>query len=141
MHPSPRDLYTKRKSADAADTARRVEKHRMTDTSQAVVYTADEAPRKLNACSPTEAGAKIAAARKGRGMTLGKLADLVRVTPTHLCRVEHGERPSAELLDAIARVLDLDPAPLFCAWRIAPARAASFWDADRMREALAGGGA
>lgn len=111
----------------------------MNDTSQGAVSHAVAPPRKMNVCSPIDAGRVIRTAREHRNMGLAALADLVRCSPPHLSRVELGGKPSAELLDAIARVLDLDAAPLFCAWRIAPARAASFWDADRMREALAGG--
>ena len=50
--------------------------------------------------------------------------------------------PSEAFVWRLVNALDLDPAVLFCAFEIVPtAASSSFFDVERMREALANGGA
>ena len=49
-----------------------------------------------------------------RGLTLGKLGAMSGVSPSHLGRIERGERfPSARILRKIAKPLGIDEAELF----------------------------
>ncbi len=64
------------------------------------------------------------------------------VTVVFLAEVERGESGvGADIAERWAGVIGLDPAEVLCAFRVIPERAAAaFFDADRMRAALAGGG-
>ncbi len=55
---------------------------------------------------------KIAQARRDAGLTQEQLADLLRVTPRHIQRVEAGANLSLYALARIAGVLGLDPSRL-----------------------------
>ena len=58
-------------------------------------------------------GQNVRRAREAAGMSLEGMAMRVRLSPTHLMRVEAGERPvSIEELAALCDVLDVLPAQL-----------------------------
>lgn len=52
-------------------------------------------------------GAAIKAIREDRGFTLDELADLTGTTKPNLSRIEAGQWPRPELLEAIAKELDV----------------------------------
>jgi hypothetical protein len=87
-------------------------------------------------------GAMLRAARQRRGMSIAAVRDAAGLSVGHLSLVERGKSGiSPDALVAWATVLGLDPAVVLCAFRVVPERcAAAFFDPDRMRAALAGGG-
>lgn len=112
----------------------------MKGASQGDRYAADPPPRKVNGRRPAERAAATALkkAREGLGLSLEVLGERVERAASHLSGIETGRAtPSPELLDRLAVALELDPAPLFCAYRLVPERAAdTFFSVDRMRVAL-----
>lgn len=52
-------------------------------------------------------GSAIKSIRKDRGFTLDELADEAGTTPANLSRIEGGQWPRPELLEALAKVLDV----------------------------------
>lgn len=90
-----------------------------------------------------DAGAMLRAARKRRGWTVRDLAVEIGVSHVHVSMVELGRCPvGADVLLAWAKALGMDTAEVCCAFRVVPEQAAErFFDPDRMRAALAGGGA
>jgi transcriptional regulator with XRE-family HTH domain len=70
------------------------------------------------------------------------LADKVGCSHVFLGDVAHGKNVvSASLAERLSAALNLDLAVILCAFRVVPEHAAAaFFDVDRMRAALAGGG-
>ena len=144
--------FISRKSADAVSPARRSERLRMHETSQAQFSPAGAPPRKKNvrpvgrpARSPdilAAAGAMIRERRESQGKSLRQLADLTERSHGYIGDVERGKCSICfDLATRLAVVLDLDLAEILCAFRVVPEHAAAaFFDVDRMRAALAGGG-
>ncbi len=59
-------------------------------------------------------GQLLRATRKGRKVSLGKLAEKVDIGVKHLGRIERGEKvPSFELIIALARELNASPSTFF----------------------------
>ena len=51
---------------------------------------------------------KIRKARKGKGLSQGELADLIKMNPNHLSRLETGKfQPSIEILKKLADALEV----------------------------------
>lgn len=89
------------------------------------------------------AGAKMRARRESLGLSIGDVSRrLGGVTVVFLAYVERGESGvGADIAERWAHIIGLDPAEVLCAFRVVPERAAAaFYDPDRMRAALAGGG-
>ncbi len=89
------------------------------------------------------AGAMMRARREALTLSIGDVSRaLDGVTVVFLAEVERGESGvGADIAERWAGVIGLDPAEVLCAFRVIPERAAAaFFDADRMRAALAGGG-
>ena len=137
------------KSADAVSPARRSERLRMHETSQAQFSLAGAPPRKKNvrpvgARRPPEvlaaAGAMLRERRETARITLRGLAEKTGRSHVFLGAIERGESVvSVDLAARLAVVLDLDLAEILCAFRVVPEHAAArFFDVDRMRAALAG---
>jgi transcriptional regulator with XRE-family HTH domain len=59
-------------------------------------------------------GELVRAARKGRRLRIGQLAEKVNIGSKHLGRIENGEKqPSFELVVALAKALDVSPEIFF----------------------------
>lgn len=127
-------------------------KGRMNDTSQGAISPAAAPPRKMNfrpvgrpKRSPdvlAAAGALIRARREALGMSMRRLAERVDRSHGYIGDVERGDCTICfDLAGRFATALDLDLAVILCAFRVVPEHAAAaFFDVDRMRAALAGGG-
>lgn len=64
--------------------------------------------------SKLEFGRKIQRLRKNKDLTQEELADLLRISRTHMGHIEQGRKsPSMELLEKIARVLKVQVKDLF----------------------------
>lgn len=64
--------------------------------------------------SKLELGKKIQRLRKSKDRTQEELAELLRISRTHMGHVEQGRKsPSMELLEKIARVLEVSIRDLF----------------------------
>ena len=76
------------------------------------------------------------------GLRLEDVADRVNISIAYASEVERGKKcPSADVLVEWADFVGLDPAVVLCAFRVVPDDAAeAFFDVDRMRAALGGGG-
>ncbi len=61
----------------------------------------------------TRIGRSIACRRRQLGYSQQSLAELLDISPTHMCRIEAGTRPGLELLVALARILGLSLDELF----------------------------
>lgn len=87
------------------------------------------------------AGAMLRDRRAVLGLRLEDIAERVNISIAYASEVERGKKgPSADVIVAWAEAIDVDPAPVLCAFRLVPEAAAErFFDADRMRAALAGG--
>ena len=87
-------------------------------------------------------GAMLRRRRDALGWSQVDLAERCGCTANSIHAVEAGVRsPSEALARRLATALGLDEAEAFCAFRIVPQGAeAAFFDVDRMRAALAGGG-
>lgn len=81
-------------------------------------------------------------ARKKQGLTLRGVAALTDKSHVFLGEIERGTSPlPISLAPRLALVLGMDLAELLCAFRLVPEAAAErFFDPERMRAALAGGG-
>lgn len=127
----------------------------MTNQSQGAACAMDDLPVKGSAKNarrpgkaPTPADVLIAAGallrerREACGLTIVEVADRAKVSSIHLGEVERGKKgASAEVLVDVATALRMDLAAVCCAFRVVPERAAAaFFDPDRMRAALNGGG-
>lgn len=56
---------------------------------------------------------KIKELRKFRNLTQGQLADLINITPTHVSRLERGDRGlNADLIVKIAQALHVEPSDI-----------------------------
>ena len=58
-------------------------------------------------------GQKIQKIRESRGLSQEKLAEMVKISRTHMGHIEQGRRsPSLDLLNKIARALKVEPSSL-----------------------------
>jgi len=59
-------------------------------------------------------GRRLKVQRKAKGLTLGQLSEMSGVSPSHLGRIERGERfPSAPILRRLAEPLSMTETELF----------------------------
>ena len=123
-----------------------------TDATQGQVCRADAPPRKkirsMWGCrrSPdvlARAGAMLREARESKRIPLRAVAARVGCSHVFIGEIERGASTlPVDMAEEICAMLDLDLAAVLCAFRLVPERAAeAFFDIERMRAALAAGGA